>query len=1639
MTVETKNLGEYAKELARKTTVRGTVNGRSVCRETAADMKSVRRAAERCTGATEGEMWLYDNAYIAEREGQNVIIEMRAVKRLPKDAATHRAAVVQAADALVRSGGGQIDETRLGVFLNGYQQGRVMTECELTSFVAAVKSRLIALLGEVKSGDAEVEGNIFTSLRFLNGYQSSELIESVSRVETVLRTDPAGIYSRMDETTRARYRRRVTELARENKITELDAANRALRLARESNRHVGEYLFTEPLGKKRHRRSAGLYIASIIIVSLALAVWMSLALESIVIGFLILLPIWDAVKNVFDFAAVKVVPPDWIPRLELKNGIPPEGAALCVISILLTGKESAAQAVRRLEEYSITNRDAGRNLRFGLLADLKESDAETADGDTELIKSAAEGIERLNERYGARFYLLTRKRVWSAGSHRYMGWERKRGAICELARLVCGKPSGIEVAAGDADAVKLTKYIITLDSDTRLTAGSAVQLVGAAMHPLNTPVVSDRRVVTRGYGILAPRVSVELESAGQSDFTRILTGQGGIDPYGGIVSDVYQDVFGRGSFMGKGIIDAEVYCECLDGRFPLDTVLSHDLLEGAFIGCGFMSDIELADSTPGKVTSYYERSHRWIRGDWQNIGYLFGTIRTEDGGREKNPLGELDRWKIFENLRRSASPVFTLLTVLVGAVVPSLRPAAITAAILAVSGEIIRIADLAVRGRAARSRRYLSNIVTGAAGAIMQTVIKVMLIAYEAWVSFTAIVTALARLTVTKRNLLEWRTAAEAEGHREGTVYETYRRMKGSVLIGAAAILSGEPIGIALGVLWVLVPLYAWGLSKGIGGRKHISEADRRLLLGEAGRMWRYFEDNITPADSFLPPDNVQEQPAVGTAHRTSPTNIGLALMSALSAVDMKLVKPDAALGMIENIITSVERLPKWNGHLYNWYDTRTMKPLSPEYVSTVDSGNLAGCLIALKEGLRELGRDDLAARTEKLYRDMSFKPLYDRRRRLFHIGWDCGANEPTGSYYDLMASEARQTSYIAIARGDVPKKHWQALSRATVSRGGYSGLVSWTGTMFEYLMPNLLLPSCGGSLLDESAKFCVYVQKHDKRAPLWGVSESAYSEVDGSLTYRYRAHGMSALALKGGSEGEKIISPYSTFLALTVDRDAAIKNLKGLLSSGASGRYGLYEAIDYTESAKGRAVRTFMVHHLGMSILAVHSVLTGGRNISRFMSDTVMDAYRELLQEKIPSDSVELRRIRRVDIPEKPPRAAGDTAVRRSEGNSRSPACHTMSNGSYSVFVNELGHSRSMWGEVEICRFLPEQDGEQRGFDLVINTDDGAVPLSYRAEGITYGAEFTPFCAKITARTEKLTASVTVNVCEDERGEVRTVSVSSAHGGGVRGTVRLSFVPVMARARDYEAHPQFWRLSLEASYADSTLIIKRRGRGGDPDAYLAVSCDREVSFTTEGDAFKRYSTDMTAAVTAGFDIRGEGTATVKFAAAVGQNAEEARTAAERILKSSAPRIPRAERLMNELGITAAESGEAMEKLTELMYITPERRGRVGALEVEREKLWALGVSGDMPIMAAQVSDTDRAVKLVREHEYLTACGFRYDLVLLCDGGGDYRMPIGRAAGDWLRRHGAEHRLGRDVKTVDNSEANADVLRAAADCWEGEE
>ena len=1544
-------------------------------------VKALTRTARTVTPETPDGAWLRDNQTLARTAASDAAAALRHAHTLRASGAQTVLHVCCA--GLLHACGNALTPKAAQAYLAGFQDVLPLETAELALLVPGLQAVTVCALADTYAHDGAAAPALFTSLRALGTAAWAALTERCDRVGRILARDPAGVYPTMDAATRTRYRQTVARLARRTDRTEIDIAEDVLARAQSgegARRHVGWFLLCEVLGAPEKRRDGAWYIAAVIVGTLALSLLLGFATGSVSGAVLLLIPVSEAVKGLLDAVLLRVTKPRFVPRLALRRGIPPEGKTLCVIAALLTCPGDAHTLAARLEEYALCNRDAGEQLLFGLLADLPEADMERTPIDPAILRAAREEIEALNARYGGRFYLFTRERVQTPDG-KWSAWERKRGALLRLAQLLCGEADAMHCAAGDAAALRGTAYLLTLDADTRLTPGAARALAGAMLHPLNRPVVDARRgVVTHGYGLLHPRMATELQSARASDWARVFAGPGGSDPYGGVCGELYMDCFDRGGFSGKGILDVRALLACCGGdALPEQRILSHDALEGAYLHGGFLGDVELTDTFPAAPLAWGARAHRWIRGDWQNAPWIFS--------RRARALHPIDRFRLADSLRRSLVAPATWAAVFLGCVLrwPGLRLAAY-AALLALAQRLIYTLGHPIVHPADARVRYHSSVLPGLAAAVVQTVLRLILLPWEAVLNASAIVTALWRMTVSHRDLLQWQTAAQRAAKRDGLGAYLRALWPASALGLLTAVLTPSPTGLAAGIVWTLSPFVLAALgAPNADAPAQLSRAAQRELLGWAKATWRYFETFCTAGEHYLPPDNVQTQPPTGTAHRTSPTNMGFALLSALCAHALG-VDNGRGLALAEQMLTTIEQLPRWNGHFYNWYHTCTLRPMPPLYVSTVDSGNCAAALLAAANALRGWGQDALAARAQALCDGMDFALLYDPQRRLMHIGIDTGSGKRSEGYYDLLESEARLTSYFAVARGDVPREHWRALSRAQVQHERYRGCVSWSGSVFEYLMPELFLPPQRDSLLWESAKFCLRVQRRRVRTGQpWGVSESAYFALDSALSYRYKAHGCAALAMQPDMDRELVLSPYSAFLALAVAPRAAVRDLRRFAARGLPGQYGFREALDCTRARTGgggQIVHCVMAHHQGMSLLSACNALCGGQVQRWFLADPAMRAHMSLLSERLPLGAPALRRRPEAQRSKPRRRALPDYTVEGTGVDAEVPRCTLLSNGTYCLAVTEAGQSFARWHALSVCRRGTRSDPAAAPM-LSLETGGVCTPL---LPGTADAARwrFTVRAAQFSTRHGSVTAAQTFTVPERVNGEVRALTLSSPDG--IDGTVRLTFEAVLAPWEDYVNHPAFARLGFQSVLRRNALLLRRLGRGGKPETWLCAVCDRQADFCAEG-ALPGWLRAGYVQVRVAVHTPPDTPWRVRFALGVGAHEDDAFAAAQRALvlpPESAAALPGT--LAAQYGMTDAELEGAMAHISPLLFATA--APDAAAEQLKRPALWAHGISGDLPVWCARPE-----AHVLRQWALLRALGIGCDLALCTSDGGDYLQP----------------------------------------------
>ena len=1790
-------------------------------------------------------------------------------------------------------------------------------------------------------------GNIITSMRLLSTLDWRDFFESVSLIEPLLGQDPADAYAKMEFTTRDRYRHVIERISKRTSSDELEIARRAVELAEQAAKpnhqpdnpapakirpetHVGYYLVdsgltqlesiyryharpTERLRRYVLRHATAAYLGALAFLTLLIIALLLSGMHSfgaswallLATSLLALIPASALALSVLNWDVTHLFTPRLLPRMETMTGIPEEARTMVVVPTIFSSESQINELVERLEVHYLANQD--QHIYFALLGDFPDADTEETPDDLLLLAAVESGVEDLNRRHShgepLRFHLFHRRRQWNASEDRWMGWERKRGKLEEFNRLLRGAREtsflGLSRPTADDSFLLSIRYVITLDSDTQLPRDAARKLVGVAIHPLNRPELDPAtRLVTRGYGILQPRVSISLESASRSKFARIFSGNTGIDPYTTAVSDVYQDLFGEGNFTGKGLYDVDIFQAALADRVPEDYLLSHDLFESLFARAALITDIELFDGYPSSYDAYAKRQHRWTRGDWQIAGWLFPTVPDANGRTIPNPLPLISRWKILDNLRRSLVALSMFLWLLAAWTIfpgSSLIWSLFVVITIAFPVYVHVTTSLLIHPRGIPWTSHFWSVWGDVRTNTAQVALSIIFLPHQAYLMTDAIARTIYRKLISKKMLLEWVTAADAEKASRNNLSAFFWLMLPAellALLSLALTLILKPASFKVTstfvAVWVLSPFVAYTLSK-------IRRPERKLIRAEdiqfarlvARRTWRFFEAFVGTEDNWLPPDNFQEDPLPVIAHRTSPTNIGLLQLATVSAHDL------GYLGLLEFIerqeltFATLGKLGRFQGHFFNWYDTKTLQPLIPQYISTVDSGNLAGHLVALKQaciempdtklfddrickGLtdtiralsdeaeklgstrqrtevvtvsqlrneieacrklvasvvidnlpswfllfeslirrvaeiediinalshehgevnfkelrwwvgalqhqvsscrrdadtiagwgrllsqiqaevgadkipkqetdqsgagenNEIGANEedqwgtllsllhkvpplaevpqvcdsalvqlaslhyedqgvlsiaarrltkaleqasatagdllsrlsrLAYRCEQVNEEMDFKFLLDPERKVFTIGYNVTALRADNSYYDLLASEARLASFVAIAKGDVAQEHWFRMGRQLTSVDGGRALISWTGTIFEYLMPLLVMRNYESTLLHETYRTVVkrQIEYGQERGVPWGVSEAAYNVRDLHLNYQYGPFGVPGLGLKRGLIEDLVVAPYATMLAAEIDPRSAMDNLRRLEKEGALGAYGYYESIDYTAERLPQGqhhvlIRAFMTHHQGMSLVSLSNVIEEDRMEKRFHADPTVQATELLLQERIP-----------VGVRAAHPRAEEVLTGRVAQSlqgmitrvyhrvDTDTPRTQLLSNGTYSVMVTAAGGGYSNCGVNAVTRWREDVTRDNWGtFIYLRNVRSGSVwSASYQPvlkPSSSYEVAFSEDKADFWRMDAGIVTHMEILVSAEDNAEVRRVSLTN-NSQRPREIELTSYAEVVLNTPQADAaHPAFSSLFIETEFfaAENAILAHRRqrsgsdepiwgvhvvvvegdfvgavqyetdrgrflGRGHTPADPVAVMEDRPLSNTTGAVLDPVFSLRRRVRIQPNETVR------CSFSTGVARSREEAMQLADKYHDPNT--FDRELRLawtkaqveMSHLQIDAEEAHLFQRLAARVIYSDPSLRPRPHVLELNtkaQSSLWAYGISGDLPILVVRIDkaeDLPTVRKVVRCHEYLHYKGLKIDLVILNDNPTTYLQSLQKELEAMIRTSGLQ-------------------------------
>lgn len=1743
--------------------------------------------------------------------------------------------------------------------------------------------------------------NSITSMRLLSSLNWREVFESLSLVDRILEKDPT--YKQMDFVTRDKYRHVIEKIGKKTGALEIEIAEKTFKLTQDSastslanirSTHVGYYLIDKGILKlasifnykvgsvfdlsHSHKNLTYfgfifLFLAAALAFPLFYLAELNTSLPVMIgIALLALIPISDLALSLTNLVLTHLIAPKNLPKLNMSKGIPDSAQTMIVIPCLLSGTKVVRELVEKLEIHYLGNSD--KNLFFGLLTDFTDCAVESSDNDNDYVTSALNGIKKLNQKYSEngdeKFFLFHRKRQWNKSENMWMGWERKRGKLHEFNLLLRGQTNtSFSVVTAPLQLLPRIRYVITLDADTQLTRDSARKLIGTILHPLNQPYF-DKKLgrVTEGYGVLQPRIGISLESSSKSHFSKIFSGYTGIDPYTTAVSEVYQDLFHEGSFTGKGLYDVDAFEASLKNRVPENAILSHDLFEGLFARTALLTDIELIDDYPQSYRAFFTRQHRWIRGDWQIGGWIFPFVRNEKNQWVPNNLSLISRWKIFDNLRRSLVAPMTFLWLVLGLILfpgtplmwtlytltliifPSMAQTILGAVILRFGDHSSRISDAGVKTK--------FNI--------LQMLFYFTFLAHQAVIQVDAIVRVFYRKFISKSKLLEWSTAAQVESTNSKLPQSLWQSCwpTQAVLLSLAILFlikkpGTGPLPLLLVLLWMAYPFAAKFISDKLEKNTVPLELEGRLLMRQiARRTWHYFEAFVGPDDNWLPPDNHQIYPVPVTAHRTSPTNIGLYLLAIMSARDFGYISTTKFISLLQLTLATMAKLELHQGHFLNWYDTVSLAPLNPKYVSTVDSGNLAGYLITAREaclkvsncfaidskilqGLEDAllivennisnpknGRHQLVSQLENLrhlltaptsntfsswmtlidsiqksfisvkenlndnifwiddcithlaevkkqiavlapwlsddfkdiedavskhpslialelkkivttldqnvsfsvlnekyelsiaevnkiihelgeitstsiqldnfkkqltiaqstvqsllteakaaaqfmdqkFNEMSFDFLLEKDREVFTIGYNVTDGKFDSGLYDLLGSESRLASFIAIAKGDVRQEHWFRLGRKLVPTASGRALVSWTASMFEYLMPLLVLRDYENTLLHETFHSVVdrqiaYGTEHN--VP-WGVSEAGYNARDLQLNYQYGPFGIPGLGLKRGLSHDLVISPYSTLLAAQVNPTAALQNIKSLIKDNLLTNFGFYEAVDYTrerlhEHEKFAVIKSFMAHHQGMSLVAINNVIHNNIVQNRFHSDPRVRATRLLLQERVPQHvALAIPKAAEVEIETKFLPSTHSLTRNYSDPNSATPRIHLLSNRNYSLMISTAGGGYSKCDSLAVTRWKEDATRDNSGSfifinDLTQNKIWSTTYLPFAEMPESYKVSFAEDKVEFHRRDQDISTHTQIIVAPEDNVEIRHVTIKNNSNESREIELTSYLEPVLNLPNNDLDHLAFSKLFIQTEFISSknALLARRRKRSSHEQEYWGfhvVVTDAEIlsdiQYETDRAKFigrgrtlinslalfdgQNLSNTIGDTIDPIFSLRifvkvpAHGSVQVAFTTGLTTSREKALELADRYHdihsydRESKLAWMQAQVDMRHLNVDS-QAAHLYQRLAErILFSEPTLRPPTYLRATNtklQSSLWPIGIGGDLPIVVVRIAEQKDILairKLLRCHEYLRLKGLVYDFVIINEHAATYHQELQEELMSQVRSTGNQNWLNKN-------------------------
>lgn len=1774
---------------------------------------------------TAGE-WILDNFYIIEDQVQRAkkFLENGDHEKLPVIVHPVYGRIPRLYDIvieLIKHTNGQIDVQTLINYISSYQTEACLQANELRTISTMLRHILIENLrrlathisrsAEHTEDQISIRNNI-TSLGIVAATDWQDVIETLSVVERILGTEENGVYSKMDPETRDLYCRAIEQIARGSKLTESEIASFAIQLAKAHEQkngkhsrtaHVGYYLVEA--GRRKLEQVAGMrlspaerlrriilacplvaYLGVITFITCAVAaallprvVEQQLGILAIaVVSIVVMLCASQLAVTITNRLVSFLLKPALLPRMDYSEGLPEAAQTLVVVPVIPSTAAEISKIVSDLEVRYLGNRD--KYLHFGLLTDLPDASEEVLPTDAALEKTLEQSIDALNSKYAGThgsFFLFHRPRKWNPVEECWMGYERKRGKLEALnALLHTGSTKDFSLIAGNTAILKNIRYVITLDADTQLPPETAHKLIGTISHPLNQAVYDQKkRRVIKGYGILQPEVMTDMQEMGRSRYVQMYGNNSGIDPYSRASSNIYQDLFGEGSYIGKGIYDVKVFFTAMYNRFPENTILSHDLLEGCYIRSGLASDIKLYEKSPVTYYSDVKRRHRWIRGDWQIARWILPYVPGKDGSLQPNPLSALSRWKLFDNLRRSLVPLACMVLLVAGWTILN-DPAFWTLFVLAVmmTDCLVSVVETLVKN-ASVSFAWWKGIESSLSGTLLQHVYTVISLPHQALSNADAIIRTNWRMHIVRKRLLQWNNFANTGQNHLRTLWQNFRYMwiapAAGMVLSIYLVLAypqQQLLSYIILSLWMAAPVVAWWLSRPLAHATVPLQTEQQVFLRRIARKtWAFFETFVNKHENWLPPDNFQEHPVKRVAHYTSPTNIGLTLLANLSAWDFGYITMGEFIERTSNTMDATSKLERYKGHFYNWYDTSSLKPVHPRYVSTVDSGNLAGHLLTLRQGLlampqqkilgpqlfiglydtlllieekmpsravkqckteleiarqrKELTLTHIKLHIEKLIplsleivaeakdtavigwanaferqcrnvqdelmmlnnleeipslsdllalsdddeqgmfteaarnarsriaaieamanqcielSNMEYDFVYNRSMHLLSIGYNVEMQRPDDSYYNLLASECRLGSFVAIASGAVPQEHWFALGRQVVDAEGVVTLLSWNGTMFEYLMPLLVMPEYKNTLLYETCRAIVkrqvnYAKKHN--IP-WGISECCYNVLDANYNYQYRACGLPGVALKRGhKKAELVVAPYASVMALMVSPQEACQNLLRLKGEGAEGEFGFFEAVDYNGAPNGTVVRSFMVHHQAMSFLSIAYLLLDKPMQERFEREAQFQSTLLLLQEKLVKETA-------LCLPDAAlsDQDTATTVEPLKEKVQLIPTPHTpapevklLSNGRYHVMISNGGGGYTYWKGMAITRWLNDGTSDNKGTfcyvrDLQNNECWSVTHQPVKKPATRYEARFSLGVAGFYRQDNEIETNTSVVVSAEHDMEVRRVVIRNCSAEQklleITTCTEIMLMPPAAEA----FHPGFGNLFLQTEIVNEqkAIICTRRPRAATdsvPWMFHQVAVQGEVSYETDRMKFiGRGRTlanpemlngllsntagaplDPLLAIRCKIELPPNGTAVIDIISGVSESRAGCTALMDKCMdggfRNSIVEKPGSYSGSILKQIRANGTGEDLFNRLAGRVIYPHSAWRAnaetrGKSQLSQSYLWKYTISGDLPIILLRIQNPAQlhlVQQLIQAHSYWRLHGLESDLVIWNDEQSSY-------------------------------------------------